>query len=258
MNYASEAAKELWNGTLVFLGIIVGLALDALLAPVIDIRFKLNEETAIPLTHILLAVAAAVYGSVFIRRLRKKKREIHFGNPYKYADGTYYYLNKDLPTIDELFAKVKQEIGIMQTSSTFLTTEKDRDFEKLTEHKLTMLLLHPNSPHYDTHYQFTKSPDLRQKTRDRLKELYTRKQQITRKDNLDIRTYDSYLQYSIISVDPKDDSNAFVQTREYSYKDMEQWEAKIIFKKNNPKEYARIFAEYEEALTNSKPYVHSS
>ena len=49
---------------------------------------------------------------------------------------------------------------------------------------------------------------------------------------------------------PDDEDNAHVRVVEYSRKDMDDWDGKIVFKKANPDEYGKYFSEYDDVLRN--------
>jgi ribosomal protein L19 len=131
----------------------------------------------------------------------------------------------------------------------FLVLIIDRDYERITmKKKLTFCLLPEDPPVLEQQSKHTGSPDLGGKIHESMEILLREKGKITKKENLIIRHHDHYLTHSIMVFDPDDEDNAHVRVVEYSRKDMDDWDGKIVFKK------AKILTNTENISRNMMTY----
>ena len=74
------------------------------------------------------------------------------------------------------------------------------------------------------------------------------------KDNLTIKTYDSFQKHNIIIID-KDTENALVKVEYYNFDNPKTRPNKITYKVDNPDFYESSLMDYNELLEKSKDYV---
>ena len=80
------------------------------------------------------------------------------------------------------------------------------------------------------------------------------KKELKDKDNLTIKTYDSFQRLGIIIID-KDKENALIKVEEYNLFNPDTRRNKIAYKVDNPDFYESSLMDYNELLEKSKDYV---
>ncbi|GEM_PF-5351878 len=224
---------------------------------------SVDEITQIQIT--LIAVGSVIGGLLLWHTLRTRKgaaketsesqpkvfpNGVAIGDPMQVRKGVYRYRQKDAPPILDMIDSTNKDVGALLVGGHFLTTLIDRDYERITKEKSLTLCLQPEgSPILAAQSRQTGSPDLGDKIHVTMELLRKRRREITKKENLIIRTHEQYLSHSIMVFDA-DDERGCVRVVEYSHEPQDDWDTRIVFKNGNKKEYEKYLSEYRNVIQN--------
>jgi hypothetical protein len=176
------------------------------------------------------------------------------GNP-RIAEGIQQYENRDeLPKFKELIASATETVAMSGLSFTLMILPHSNVIKKALKKgiKFTFLILDVDSKEVDKYSQtFENAKDLKDHINSTLEILCELKKELKNKDNLTIKTYDSFQRYGIIIID-KDKENALIKVEEYNFVNPDTRRNKIAYKIDNPDFYESALSEYNELLEKSK------
>lgn len=179
------------------------------------------------------------------------------GNP-RIAEGIQQYENRDdLPKFKELIASATETVDMSGLSFTLMILQHSNVIKKALKKgiKFTFLILDVDSKEVDKYSQtFENAKDLKNHINCTLEILCELKKELKDKDNLTVKTYDSFQKYGIIIID-KGKVNALIKVEEYNLNNPDTRRNKIAYKIDNPEFYESSLSEYNELLEKSKDYV---
>ena len=176
---------------------------------------------------------------------------LFMGRPYKVKKGVYYYRRQDLPNVAQLVRRAERAIVFVEvTGRGFFESLEAEGPEIAGTKKILAWLFPPGSEILERQAQEYEIPDLEMQAAKSLAILARVQSRIEKKENLEIRVLNSYLEHSMIITDPGD-ANSIIEVVEYSKKPMGEWKAKIIFNRSNPAEYWRYFLEYSKVIEDA-------
>jgi len=121
--------------------------------------------------------------------------------------------------------------------------------------KFTLLILDTNSKEVEKYIQTLENGKyLKQQINSVLEILCELKKELKNKDNLMIKTYDSFQKHNIIIID-KDTEYALVKVEYYNFDNPKTRANKIAYKVDNPDFYESSLTDYNELLEKSKDYI---
>jgi len=183
--------------------------------------------------------------------LAQPAQKYELGSPRKKKNGIYYYKRQDLPAITELVRKAERAIVFVEVTGRGFFEILDAEGPTLTDEKKILAWLFPaDSEILERQVKALEMPILTAQAAQSLEILTRFRDGMPNKKNLEIRILNSYLNHSMIIIDPGD-VNSCMEIVEYSRKPIEEWAAKIIFKRDNPAEYERYFLEYQRVVEDS-------
>jgi len=173
-------------------------------------------------------------------------------------EGIQKYENSDeLPKFKELMASAMETVDISGLSFTLMILQHSNVIKKALKkgRKFTFLILDADSKEVEKYSQtFENAKDLKNHIDSTLEILCELKKELKDKNNLTIKTYDSFQKYGIIIID-KDTENALIKVEQYNFYDPNTRRNKIAYKVDNPDFYESSWIEYNELLEKSKDYV---
>ena len=179
------------------------------------------------------------------------------GSP-RIIEGIQQYENSDeLPKFKELMTSAKETVDMSGLSFTLMILQHFNVIKKALKkgRKFTFLILDVNSKEVEKYSQtFENAKDLKSHINSTLEFLCELKKELKDKNNLTIKTYDSFQKYGIIIID-KDTENALVKVEQYNFDNPNTRRNKIVYKVDNPDFYESSLSEYNELLEKSKEYV---
>jgi hypothetical protein len=179
------------------------------------------------------------------------------GSP-RITEGIQEYENRDeLPKFKELITSATETVDMSGLSFTLMILQHSNVIKKALKkgRKFTFLILDKDSKEVEKYSQtFENAKDLKNHINSTLDILCELKKELKDKDNLIIKTYDSFQKYGIIIID-KDNENALIKVEEYNLVNPDTRRNKIAYKVDNPDFYESSWIEYNELFEKSKDYV---
>ena len=178
------------------------------------------------------------------------------GSP-RIDEGIQKYENRDdLPKLNQLIANATKTVDMSALSYYLMILDHSNVIKKALKKgiKFTLLILDANSKEVEKYSQTLENGKyLKQHINSTLEILCELKKELN-KDNLTIKTYDSFQKHNIIIID-KDTENALVKVEYYNFDNPKTRPNKITYKVDNPDFYESSLMDYNELLEKSKDYV---
>jgi len=169
----------------------------------------------------------------------------------------YYNTRDDLPKFKELIDSATKTVDMSALSYYLMILGQSNVIKKALKkgRKFTFLILDVNSKEVDKYIQtLENAKDLKNHINSTLEILCELKKELKDKDNLTIKTYDSFPKHGITLID-KDTENALVKVEYYNFDNPKTRANKIAYKVDNPDFYESSLTDYNELLEKSKDYI---
>jgi len=187
--------------------------------------------------------------------IEKVQKEI--GKPNRIDNGIQQYESRDdLPKFKELIAIATETVDMSGLSFTLMILQHSNVIKKALKkgRNITFLILDVNSKEVDKYSQTLENViDLKNHINSTIEILCKLKKELKDKDNLTIKTYDSFQRHGIIIID-KDKENALVKVEKYDFDNPSSRQNKIAYKVDNPDFYESSLNAYNELLEKSTDY----
>jgi hypothetical protein len=174
------------------------------------------------------------------------------------VEGIKKYENRDyLPKLNQLIANANKTVDMSALSYYLMILDHVNVIKKALKKgtKFTLLILDTNSKEVEKYSQTLEDGKyLKQHINSVLKILCELKKELKNKDNLMIKTYDSFQKHNIIIID-KDTEYALVKVEYYIFDNPETRANKLAYKVDNPDFYESSLTDYKELLEKSKDYI---
>ena len=155
-------------------------------------------------------------------------------------EGIQKYENSDeLPKFKELMASAMETVDISGLSFTLMILQHSNVIKKALKkgRKFTFLILDADSKEVEKYSQtFENAKNLKNHIDSTLEILCELKKELKNKNNLTIKTYDSFQKYGIVIID-KDTENALVKVEQYNFYDPNTRRNRIAYRIDNPDFY---------------------
>ena len=174
------------------------------------------------------------------------------------VEGIQKYENRDyLPKLNQLIANATETVDMSALSYYLMILDHSNVIKKALKKgtKFTLLILDTNSKEVEKYIQTLENGKyLKQHINSVLEILCELKKELKNKDNLMIKTYDSFQKHNIIIID-KDTEYALVKVEYYNFDNPKTRANKIAYKVDNPDFYESSLTDYNELLEKSKDYI---
>lgn len=250
--------KEVKIAIACFLGWVPVLLIPIGLGWTQNLTSILDMIIAAGVISIIATGCVFLYRGIFVKKStvtesgRKKvfPNGLSVGKPYDDREGVYRYKEKDMPIVMDMIDKAEKEIGALLVGGYGLLGKIERELDRITSKKKLTLCIQPaDAPVVERQSQHSGSPNLKEKITEIHTRLFRIRRILANKENLFLRNHEHYLTHSIMVFDP-DGQYPHVRVVEYSRENDDNWDGRIIFKKDNPEEYHKYFKEYDEVIRN--------
>ena len=195
--------------------------------------------------------------SLEIDKQNKEMVQRTIGKPNKIDNGIQHYdTREDLPKFNELINSATETVDMSAITYTIMILHHSNVIKKALKKgiKFTFLLLDKDSDEVDKYIQVLENAkDLKHHIISSIESLCDIKRELKDKDNLLIKTYDSFERKGMIIIDKNKDG--LIKVEEYNFDNPINRRNKIAYKIDKPDFYQTCVNEYTELLEKSKDYV---
>jgi hypothetical protein len=191
------------------------------------------------------------------------KERINLAYYNRYENSVYFYDKREnLPSFSNLLSYARQKVIIAGISLPFdPASHRDLFIERLNQGmKATIILPDPNSRFIRSYQDASGIPGLKEQITKGLAEFRRwRDEEITNKDNLFVGAITSYIEQSVIIIDPEDNERALIQAEYHHTKDNRLRRFEIVFKKKNATAFNQYLIYYRslEEKADDHQYLYS-